>query len=241
MRARNVSKQFKIYRHPETGPALDMLTLGRCRDLYSLYRAVNDVSLEIKKGEVVGIIGANGAGKSTLLRMIAGLVSVDSGLIEINGKVTTVLTMGLGIHPEFTGRDNILYSGILTGMTKEEIIRKTPDIVEFCELGEYIDQPIRTYSTGMLARLAFSIAMSVEPEILVVDEALATGDKYFIDKCIERMRGICRSGATILFVSHNLAQINELCERTIIMKHGRIHFNGDPAEAMQRYPSLVHG
>ena len=235
----NVSKRFKLYSNVITGPVKELLFFWKRHQYYKEFKAVKNVSFEIKKGEVVGIIGPNGAGKSTLLKMIAGLLPVDEGNIELNGKVTALLALGVGVHPEFTGRENILYGGMLLGMSKQEVLRKTPGIIEFSELGEFIDQPFRTYSSGMKARLLFSISMSIDPDILIVDEALATGDAYFVQKCSERIQKLCISGATILFVSHNLSQIQQLCQRAYFMAEGHLLEEGTAAEVISAYNRWV--
>jgi ABC-type polysaccharide/polyol phosphate transport system ATPase subunit len=188
---------------------------------------------------VVGLIGPNGAGKTTLLKMIAGLLPVDQGKIEVQGKITALLALGVGVHPEFTGRENILYGGMLLGMSKREVLRKTEGIIEFAELGDHIDRPFRTYSSGMKARLLFSISMSIDPDILIVDEALALGDHYFVHKASQRIGSLCRSGATILLVSHNLSQIEQLCQRAYLMAEGRILHQGSPSSAIAAYNQLI--
>lgn len=231
----NVSKRFKLYNNPITGPIKEILFFWNSRQYYQEFKAVKNVSLEIKKGEVVGIIGPNGAGKTTLLKMIAGLLPVDEGRIKINGKVTALLALGVGINPEFTGRENIFYSGLLLGMSKKEIQCKTPSIIEFAELGEYIDRPIRTYSSGMKARLLFATSMSIDPDILIVDEALATGDAYFVQKSSERIKELCESGATILFVSHNMLQIESLCKRALLLVGGQLIQDGEPSKVISEY------
>lgn len=218
----SASKLFKLYHNPITGPVKELLFYWNRKQYYEEFWAVKDVSMEIKRGEVVGIIGPNGAGKTTLLKMIAGLLPVDEGSIKVNGKITALLALGVGVHPEFTGRENILYGGMLLGMSKKEVLTKIDDIIEFAELGDYINRPFRTYSSGMKARLLFAISMSIDPDILIVDEALATGDSYFLRKSRDRILSLCRSGATILFVSHNLLQVDELCSRAYLMAEGLI-------------------
>ncbi len=235
VRVVNVSKRFKVYHHTGSGWVKELLFPWKRNEFYDEFTAIQDASLNISRGEVVGVIGPNGAGKSTLLKMIAGLLPIDAGQVQINGKVTAVMAMGVGIHPEFSGRENILYGAMLLGMSKREVLRKMPMIVEFSELGEYIDRPLRTYSSGMAARLLFAIAMSVDPDILIVDEALATGDRRFDLKCIRRIRQFCRSGATILFVSHDMALVQDLCQRVVFMNEGRVEFIGEPGETIQRY------
>jgi ABC-type polysaccharide/polyol phosphate transport system ATPase subunit len=199
---------------------------------------LDDVSFSVRRGEVVGIVGPNGAGKTTLLKMIAGLLPVQEGTITVNGKVTALLALGVGVHPEFSGRENIYFSGLLLGMNRAEIAAKEQSIIDFAEIGEFIDQPFRTYSSGMKARLLFAISMSIDPDILIVDEALATGDAGFVRKCERRIRELCRSGATILFVSHNMTQINALCDRSILLMKGKVECIGSPLEVFERYKVL---
>ena len=178
----NVTKRFKLYHNIVTGPIKETLFYWKRRNYYRDFLAVKGVSFEVKKGEVIGIIGPNGAGKSTLLKMVAGLLPVDGGEIKVQGRITALLALGVGIHPEFTGKENIFYGGMLLGLSKKEVLSKMNDIIEFSELGEFINQPFRTYSSGMKARLLFSTSMSISPDILIVDEALATGDSYFVQK-----------------------------------------------------------
>jgi ABC-type polysaccharide/polyol phosphate transport system ATPase subunit len=232
---RNVSKRFKLYRNMVLGPLKDLLFFWRKGTHYREFRAVHDVSFQVRRGEVVGIVGPNGAGKTTLLKMIAKLLPIDSGSIEVRGRVNALLALGVGVHPEFTGRENIYYGALMLGMKAAEIEAKMDSIIEFAELGDFIEQPFRTYSSGMRSRLLFSISMSIEPDILIVDEALATGDAYFVQKCAKRIRELCTGGATILFVSHNLTQIEEMCERAIFIAEGRVIHQGDPQSVIRAY------
>src|SRR5688572_7441053 len=234
-----VSKRFKLYHSLVSGPLKELVFFWRRSRYYREFVAVDGVSLKVRRGEVVGIVGPNGAGKTTLLKMIAGLLPVEKGAIEVNGKVTALLALGVGVHPEFTGRENIYYGGLLLGMSKREITAKTPAIIDFAELGEFIDRPFRTYSSGMRARLLFSISMSVDPDILIVDEALATGDAHFVQKCAARIKALCSNGATVLLVSHNVAQIAQLCGRAVFMAGGRILAEGRPDEVLAAYNDWV--
>jgi ABC-type polysaccharide/polyol phosphate transport system ATPase subunit len=236
---RGVTKRFKLYHNPVTGPVKEAVLFWRKRDFYEEAVAVRDVSFDVRRGEIVGIVGPNGSGKTTLLKMIAGLLRVSDGDIRVNGNVTALLALGVGVHPEMSGRENILYGGMLLGMSKAEVLRKTPTIIEFAELGEYIDHPFRTYSSGMKARLLFAISMSIDPDILIVDEALATGDAYFVQKSTRRIRELCESGATIFFVSHNLTQVEQLCERAFFLAEGRLLADGAPAEVIAEYNRWV--
>ncbi len=235
----NVSKRFKLYHNSISGPVKELLFFWKSHNYYQEFLAVKGVSLTIEKGETVGIIGPNGAGKTTLLKMIAGLLAVDEGKVIVNGKITALLALGIGVHPEFTGRENIYYGGMLIGMSREEVLLKTPNIIEFAELGDFIDRPFRTYSSGMKARLLFAISMSIDPDILIVDEALASGDTYFVNKCSQRIREICKSGATIIFVSHNLTQIEQLCQRAFFMAEGQMLNDGHPSKIVTQYHRWV--
>jgi ABC-type polysaccharide/polyol phosphate transport system ATPase subunit len=234
----HVSKRFKRYHDAMLGPLKEYLLFWRRGSLYAEYQALHDVSFTIRRGEVVGIIGPNGAGKTTLLKMIAGLLPVTEGRITVRGKVTALLALGVGVHPEFSGRENIFFTGLLLGMSQEEIATKEQSIIEFSELGDFIEQPFRTYSSGMKARLLFAISMSVDPDILIVDEALATGDIVFVRKCERRIRELCASGATVLFVSHNLIQVNNLCDRSILLMKGRVAYSGPPVDVFHKYREL---
>ena len=237
--AQNVSKRFKLYKDIIMDPLKEHLLFWRKEDFYREFWAVKDVSFEMQRGQIVGIIGPNGAGKTTLLKMIAGLLDVDKGNIKVNGKITALLTLGLGFHLEFTGRENIFYGGLLLGMSKREILRKMPGIIEFAEIGDYIDRPLRTYSSGMRARLVFATSMSIDPDILLVDEALATGDSYFVQKCSKRIGEMCQSGATILYVSHNMWHIQQICHRALLMDKGEILADGEPTSVVSTYHQLV--
>ncbi len=235
----NASKLFKLYHNPITGPVKEILFPWQRNKYYESFWAVKDVNMQVKRGEVVGIIGPNGAGKTTLLKMIAGLLPVEKGRITVRGKITALLALGIGVHPEFSGRENILYGAMLLGMPKQEVLNKMEEIVEFAELGDFINHPFRTYSSGMKARLLFAISMSVEPDILIVDEALATGDSYFLAKSRSKILELCNSGATILFVSHNLQQIEELCQRAFLINFGCFVDESTPDKIIKRYKRLI--
>ncbi|MGH7411887.1 MAG: ABC transporter ATP-binding protein [Candidatus Methylomirabilis sp.] len=239
IRLDRVTKIFRLYDDPVTGPLKELLFFWRKDGFHRRFKAVDNVTLSVRRGEVVGIVGPNGAGKTTLLKVISGLLPTNEGRVEVYGKVTALLALGVGVHPEFSGRENILFNGILLGMSRAKIAEKTPSIIEFAELGEFIDRPFRTYSTGMKARLLFAISMSLQPDILVVDEALATGDTYFVRKCAKRIRELVDSGTTILFVSHNLNQIQQLCDRAYLMVRGRMICEGSPVQIVSEYNRII--
>lgn len=202
--------------------------------------ALQDVCCEIKRGEVVGIIGLNGAGKSTLLKILSRITTPTRGHAEIHGRVGSLLEVGTGFHPELTGRENIYLNGAILGMQKAEIDRKFDEIVAFAEVEKFLDTPVKRYSSGMYVRLAFAVAAHLEPEILVVDEVLAVGDASFQKKSLARMGRAASGGRSILFVSHNLAAINSLCTRCLLMERGRLVLSGSPGEVTSHYQAKVH-
>ena len=202
------------------------------------FKALDDISFEVKKGERIGIIGHNGAGKSTLLKLISRVTGPTSGLIYLNGRVASMLEVGTGFHPELTGRENIYMNGAILGMTKKEIDAKMENIIEFSEVRQFIDTPVKRYSSGMYVKLAFSVAAHLDSEIIIMDEVLAVGDVSFQNKCIDKMNEISREQQrTILYVSHNMATIKRLCNRVIVLKHGKIVFSGDVNEGISYYLS----
>ncbi|MFL5240819.1 MAG: ABC transporter ATP-binding protein [Gemmataceae bacterium] len=197
--------------------------------------ALNDVSFEVKRGEVVGIIGRNGAGKSTLLKILSRITEPTSGEAWINGRVGSLLEVGTGFHPELTGRENIYLNGAILGMTRQEITRKFEEIVAFAEVERFLDTPVKHYSSGMYVRLAFAVAAHLEPEIMIVDEVLAVGDAAFQKKCLGKMSEVANTGRTVLFVSHNMAVMANLCDRGILLEQGRVHADGTIQEALNLY------
>ncbi|HZQ46802.1 MAG TPA: ABC transporter ATP-binding protein [Verrucomicrobiae bacterium] len=244
-----VSKRYLIGRQPEKGDGLRHVIERMARNPISWFRtktkswrereeefwALKDVSFEVKRGEVVGIIGRNGAGKSTLLKILSRITEPTQGRIRLNGRVACLLEVGTGFHPELTGRENIFLNGAILGMSKSEIQRKFDEIVAFSEVEKFLDTPVKRYSSGMYVRLAFAVAAHLEPEILVVDEVLAVGDAAFQTKCLGKMGEVAKGGRTVLFVSHNMAAIENLCHRAILLKNGRITENGPAPEIIRRY------
>lgn len=220
IKVENISKIYKIFDKPidRMKEALNPLKKRYSRDFYAL----NDVSFTIKKGESVGFIGKNGAGKSTILKILTGVLTPTNGSVTINGKVASLLELGAGFNPEMTGLENIYLNGSLMGYSDIEMDSKVNSIIEFADIGDFINQPVKMYSSGMFARLAFAVNIAVEPDILIVDEALAVGDFMFQHKCIMRMKDLQKKGTTILFVSHSMQQIISTCSRAILLHHGRL-------------------
>jgi ABC-type polysaccharide/polyol phosphate transport system ATPase subunit len=242
LRVENVSKRFaRGEMHDSLRdfiPSLFARLAGRARASSTARKefwALQDVSFELKRGEAFGIIGANGAGKSTVLKLITGIMQPTTGRIELNGRLSALIEVGAGFHPDLTGRENIYLNGTILGMRRAEIDRKFDAIVEFSGLADFIDTPVKRYSTGMYARLGFSVAAHVDPDILIVDEVLSVGDIVFQNRCLEKMNEIIRSGATVIFVSHNLRAIAELCPRSILLEHGKVTATGPSQQVLRSY------
>ncbi|MBF2067132.1 MAG: ABC transporter ATP-binding protein [Calothrix sp. C42_A2020_038] len=234
---KNVSKCYKRYGRP-VDKLKEVLLPGK--NYAQEFWALRDINLEIHKGETVGIIGQNGSGKSTLLQIIAKTLTPTTGNVYVNGRVSALLELGSGFNPEFTGRQNVFFNGRILGLSQEEIEAKFDEIAAFAEIGSFMEEAVKTYSSGMFIRLAFSVAINVNPEVLIVDEALAVGDGIFVHRCMAKIREFQDNGGTILFVSHDVGAISRLCSEAIWMNKGQIVDTGKPAEVCKHYQAWVH-
>src|SRR5690242_14713088 len=236
LQLKKVSKKYRIRRETTTNGSFvgKLLSLRKRREDFW---ALNDVSFNVPRGEALGIIGHNGAGKSTILKLLARITTPSSGEIMINGRLSALIEVGSGFHPELTGRENIYLNGSILGMMRREITEKLDSIVSFAELRQFIDTPVKRYSSGMYVRLGFSIAAHLNPDILLLDEVLAVGDAAFQQKCIERVKELQKKGTTIVFISHDLRAVQQLCDRVILLKRGQIEADGNPEETIALYQS----
>lgn len=247
IRVQNLSKCYQIYNAPRDRlkqfilPRVQRLIGRSPKQYFREFWALKDVSFEIKKGETVGIIGRNGSGKSTLLQMICGTLTPTSGSIQTNGRIAALLELGSGFNPEFTGRENIYLNGAVLGLSKQEIDERFDVITAFADIGDFIEQPVKTYSSGMFVRLAFAIQANVDPEILIVDEALAVGDAYFVHRCMLRFNELQKSGTTILFVSHDANSVRNLCARSIWLEDGVKREEGGSSKVVDSYLANLFG
>jgi lipopolysaccharide transport system ATP-binding protein len=234
---RQLSKKYPIYDSPSQ-KVMEWLTFGR-RRFHREFWALQDIELDVVKGTTLGIIGQNGAGKSTLLQLIAGILQQTRGDCHVEGTVSSLLELGAGFNPEFTGRENVFMNGAIMGLTRRQMEQRIPEILAFAEVGDFIEQPVKTYSSGMFMRLAFSVAIHVDPDILLVDEALAVGDLIFQHRCISRIRRLRAAGKTILFVTHDPQALARFCDRAILLDFGRKIEDGAPEKVAQRYQDLI--
>ncbi len=234
---RNVSKKFRLFASPKER-LLEALHPFR-KQYHHEFWALRDISLEVERGEIVGILGRNGSGKSTLLQIICAVMQATSGEVHVNGRIAALLELGAGFNPEFTGRDNIILNGAILGFSRKEMLRRLPEIETFADIGEFFDQPVKTYSSGMFVRVAFAAAIHVDPDVLVVDEALAVGDAKFQRKCLLQIEKIRTNGAAILFVSHSLETVTSLCSRAIILEQGVLVAAGEPKVVAEKYLTLL--
>jgi lipopolysaccharide transport system ATP-binding protein len=242
----NLGKCYEIYEKPQDRlkqciyPRLKKVAGMESRDYFREFWALRNVSFNVHKGETVGIIGQNGSGKSTLLQIVCNTLSPTCGATRTNGRVAALLELGAGFNPEFTGRENVYMNGTVLGLDMKEIQSRFPQIMAFADIGDFIEQPVKTYSSGMLVRLAFAVAINVDPQILVVDEALSVGDEVFQRKCFARIEAIKKKGATILFVSHSGSAVVELCDRAILLDHGELLAEGIPKQIVGAYQKLMY-
>ncbi len=230
----NVCKSFNVYLDKSNTIKESLLSLFK-RNRKEKRQVLDDISLTISKGEAVALIGVNGSGKSTLLKLMTKIIYPNKGRVITNGKLTSLLELGAGFHPDFSGRENIYFNASIFGLSRKEIDARLNDIIEFSELGEYIDNPVRTYSSGMYMRLAFSVAINVDAEILLVDEILAVGDQHFQEKCLNKMKELRSQGKTMVFVSHSMGQVKQLCDRAIWLHEGHIKEDGNVNEVVEHY------
>jgi teichoic acid transport system ATP-binding protein len=239
IRVKNITKRYKLFER-NRDRVRDALGLTGKKKLYKDLYALKDLSFDIKKGESVGIIGVNGAGKSTILKIITGVLTPTDGEVEINGRISALLELGAGFNPEYTGLQNVYLNGTMMGFTKDEIDKRLNSILEFADIGDFINQPVKTYSSGMFVRLAFAVAINIEPEILIVDEALSVGDKSFQNKCLSKVRELTEEkNITFLFVTHSTKVAADFCTRGVVMKKGKKVFDGDIHEAIAFYDDMI--
>lgn len=234
-----VSKKFRIFKNQRSRFLYNIWPKYK-KNLQEIW-ALKDINIEIRRGESVAIIGRNGSGKSTLLEILIGTMIPTTGKVIVNGRVSGLLELGSGFNPEFSGRENVILNGLLLGLRKSEILKRFNEIENFAEIGNAIDSPVKTYSTGMVMRLAFAVQVLCDPDILIIDEALAVGDFFFQQKCYDYIRKLCEKGVTLLFVSHDMSVVRDLCERGIVLSNGSISYDGDKEKAIQSYLSEQRG
>jgi ABC-2 type transport system ATP-binding protein len=228
----DISKQFVLRHTRSIKEAVVWLVKGRKGDLSEKFHALKNVSLNIEAGETVALLGLNGSGKSTLLKHISGVMLPDSGTVRTRGRVAGLIEVGAGFHPDLSGRDNVYLNGAILGMTEQQIKERFDDIVEFSEIGQFIDTEVKFYSSGMYLRLAFSVAVHTDPEVFLIDEILAVGDEPFQRKCIDKIQDLARAGKTLVVVSHDLDLVSRICQRGVLLKHGELIYDGPIHEAV---------
>jgi len=234
IKVNNVYKSFNVF-HDRTNTLKEKLLFWNRSNKKEVRKVLEGISLEIGKGEVVALIGTNGSGKSTLLKLMTKIIYPNKGTIEIDGKLTSLLELGAGFHPDFSGRENIYFNASIFGLTKTEIDGRLNEIIEFSELKDFIDNPVRTYSSGMYMRLAFSIAINVNADVLLLDEVLSVGDTHFQNKCYEKMAELKQQGKTMVFVTHNMIAVQKLCNRSIWLYEGKIKMDGQTEDVVKEY------
>lgn len=252
--ADRIGKSYRIWKDPASRlkaplfDALRSLIPARFRPdrpesspYFHDFKALKDVSFSVRRGETIGIIGRNGSGKSTLLQIICGTLQPTSGTVSVNGRVAALLELGSGFNPEFTGRENVFLNASILGVSRDEIEKKLGEILSFADIGEFIDQPVKTYSSGMMVRLAFAVSVCIEPDLLIVDEALSVGDVFFQQKCFDRLRKLQEQGVSLLFVSHDMSAVRNLCDRCVLLNGGEVAFDGSPDDAVSLYYTMAAG
>jgi len=240
---KNISKKFKIYHNRESHLKYAILNIlkGKKARLSSAFWALKDIDIRIEKGKTVGFIGRNGSGKSTLLKLVSRILYPDGGTIEAHGKISTLIELGAGFHPELTGRENVYINASILGLSRAEVNLRFKDIVRFSGLESFIDNPVKTYSSGMYVRLGFSVAINIDPDILLIDEVLAVGDESFQRKCIKKINELKKTGKTIVFVSHDLQSVEELCDEVFLLHNGRLVKHGKSVDVISEYHKLLVG
>jgi lipopolysaccharide transport system ATP-binding protein len=228
-----VSKRYEVF---DSGRArlLHALRPSHRQGMQEIW-ALRDIDLEVERGDSIGVIGRNGGGKSTLLQILAGVLVPTAGEVEVNGRVSALLELGSGFNPDYTGRDNVVLNGLMLGLSRREFLARFDEIADFAEIGDAIDRSVKTYSSGMLMRLAFAVQVLTDPDILIEDEALSVGDFFFQQKCYARIRALCERGVTLVFVSHDMAAVRDLCKRAVLLHKGRVRYCGDNLEAVRLY------
>ena len=239
VRARGLAKSYPVYQRPWHRLMQQLIGRGR-RQWFREFKALRGVDLDLHRGETVGIVGRNGSGKSTLLQLVCGTLQPSAGTLEINGRIAALLELGSGFNPEFTGRENVYLNGTVLGLDRAELDARYGDIVQFADIGDFIEQPVKTYSSGMQVRLAFAVAISVDPDILIVDEALSVGDEAFQRKCFARLERMRENGASILFVTHSAGTVLEICDRAVLLDSGEQLVTGTPRKVIALYQKLAY-